>query len=696
MSVARTVIALVASLLLLPSLVTGLAAQVEGETWTSPTYGFSVSWAGTDWDIDPAGTLTATGPERLDRVHLLNGVSSLYFEGATRYGGDLSSCVAEEANLLAQESGVSQIRPYRDRDGVQLIADGPNSSAAAFSLTLEVAGQEVELVDYVECRTLIPEEAVLIVTLVTEPAVFESELAAAQAVIDTIAQAADAPVDPLAAYGGWLAAAQSQPSIAGPISGGLAFGPETLAVERAGVDTVDFYARAEFTNPESAQEPWDFGMGFRDSGGEEQLRLVVDSEGTWFLKDGLGAVIANGTVVDVDTSAAGSNIVEIVAVGGAGYFAFNERLVSELDLSARLDGGDVFVGAGFFTEDATAQGATAYNGFEVWSLSGLDPADALAPRVAIDAENFAGIVETATAESPLAEPASGELVQAVGSATVMPIGVDVEDFVARVVFVNPSAASERPWDFGIAFREQENGDHYRLTIASDGSWEFQIGVQADFAGGTVSPLNLEGGELNTLEVIVAGDSAGFAVNGAFVSALDASRIDGASDVWIGAGFHQASAIDGEVTRFEDATVWPLMAAQLPVAPATPVAATPVAATPVAGAIESGQEIALRLEEREGSGIDALAVLSETAGRTLISVVARDAAGGEVVVVHEGTCEDALTLPAFLLDDLDATGRGETTIAAPLSELTSGAYAIAIHRGAEAYEEVVACGEIPGA
>ena len=148
-------------------------AQVEGDSWTSPTYGFSISWAGTEWQPDPAGTLTAVGPERLDRIHLLNGVSSLYFEGATRYQGDLPACVAEEANLLAQETGVSEIRPYRDEEGVQLIADGPDSSAAAFTLTLSVGEQEVELVDYVECRTLIPGQAVLIITLVTEPAVFD-------------------------------------------------------------------------------------------------------------------------------------------------------------------------------------------------------------------------------------------------------------------------------------------------------------------------------------------------------------------------------------------------------------------------------------------------------------------------------------------------------------------------------------------
>jgi hypothetical protein len=702
----RSLSALVVAVLLLTSAAAGILAQIEGETWTSPTYGFSVSWAGTEWQPDPAGTLTAVGPERLDRIHLLNGVSSLYFEGATRYQGDLTACVAEEANLLAQETGVSEIRPYRDEEGVQLVADGPNSSAAAFTLTLSIGDQEVELVDYVECRTLIPGQAVLIITLVTEPPVFDQELAAAQTVIDTVVLSEEPPLDPLAAYGGWLAAAQERPSVAGPLSGELTFGPGSLGVERAGVEAPDFYARAEFANPEPAREMWDIGIGFRDSGGEEQLRLVVDAEGTWFLKDGLGAVITGGSVVDFNTNPTGSNTIELVAAGDAGYFAFNERLVSELDLSARRDGGEVFVGAGFFTEDAAEVGTVAFSEFEIWSLADLEPQAVIEPSIVVDTTTFPLLVAAATAEAPLAGPTSGDLVQAVGSATVMPIGVDVENFVARVEVINPSDATDRPWDFGIAFREQENGDHYRLTVASDGAWEYQIGLQADLAGGTVPALSFEEGGRNVLEVVVAGDSAGFSVNGVFVSELNASQLHGASDVWVGSGFRQANAFDDEVTRFEGFTVWSLETAEISVAPATPAAlatpvagATPVApapsaATPVAGAV-GDQEIALRLSERNESLIDALAILSARDGQMMITVAARDALGGEVVVIHEGTCDDGPTLPAFLLEDLDASGRSVTTIDAPLADLTSRAHSIAIRRSAENYEEVVACGDIPG-
>ena len=82
-------------------------------------------------------------------------------------------------------------------------------------------------------------------------------------------------------------------------------------------------------------------------------------------------MITGGSVVDFNTNPTGSNTIELVAAGDAGYFAFNERLVSELDLSARRDGGEVFVGAGFFTEDAAevAQSPSASSRSGRWQTS---------------------------------------------------------------------------------------------------------------------------------------------------------------------------------------------------------------------------------------------------------------------------------------------------------------------------------------
>jgi hypothetical protein len=107
-----------------------------------------------------------------------------------------------------------------------------------------------------------------------------------------------------------------------------------------------------------------------------------------------------------------------------------------------------------------------------------------------------------------------------------------------------------------------------------------------------------------------------------------------------------------------------------------------------------REIALRLGERDESRIDALAILTEREGQTTINIVARDASADEVVVVDEGTCDAAATVPAFLLGDFDATGRSVTTIDAPLADLSGSAHSIAIRRSAENYGDVVACGDIP--
>jgi hypothetical protein len=77
----------------------------------------------------------------------------------------------------------------------------------------------------------------------------------------------------------------------------------------------------------------------------------------------------------------------------------------------------------------------------------------------------------------------------------------------------------------------------------------------------------------------------------------------------------------------------------------------------------------------------------------VSVTARDAAGGEVVALYDGACDDSMTMPLFLLGSLDVGGVNETAIDAALRDLNDGEHAIAIHRSAED-NEVLACGDIP--
>lgn len=670
-------------MLLLGSQLAGARMQLSGDEWTSPTYGFSVSWAGTDWEPDANAMLTALGPEKLDRLHLINGVSSLYVEGATRYEGSLSACVETEAALLAQEGGVSNIRTFEDENGVPLIADGPNASSMAFQLTLDADGEALELVDYIQCRVLVPGESVLIITLVAEPDNVRDQMALAQPVIDSIVIPGGAN-NPLEVYGGLLAEAQNQPSLAGPRSGEVTFSPGELGVERLGINQADVYVRAQFAHPEPDDiELWDVGIGFRDQGADNQFRIIVDSDGRWFFKYGLDEVIAQGRVTDFEASAGGINTLEVVTKGDSGYFAFNERLVTELDLSASGSAGDVFVGSGFFDEDAKESGRLPFEDVEVWGVPAVVitpvPATPAPTRSAmLDGAGFASITDLAMTTPPVAGPAEGALSQEVGAASVTGAGVALEDFVAEASFVNPGTAGQ-PWDMGIAFREQPNGDHYRLTIASDGAWQYQIGTQAPLSGGMLPVVNFAPGAENTITLLVDGSNAAFAVNGFFVATLDASALTGASDVWVGSGFRRENVRPGASIGFRDFEVW-----ELPSAVGGMDSQTSLAPD------FAPERLPLRLHEVDHSGIDALGALTGNGDRVTLTVVTRDATGSEVAGLYSGNCLHLAEAPLQTLPPLDARGQTTVDMAQPLADFTATNHAVAL---IGARDTVVACGDI---
>jgi hypothetical protein len=679
----RTIL-VAAVMLLLGGNVAAARMQLSGDEWTSPTYGFSVSWAGTDWQPDANAMLTAVGPEKLDRLHLINGVSSLYVEGATRYEGSLPACVETEAALLAQEGGVSNIRPFEDEEGAALVADGPNVSSRAFQLTLDAGGEDLELVDYIECRVLVPGESVLIITLVAEPDNFRDQMTLAQPVIDSIVIPGGGQNNPLEVYGGLLEAAQSQPSLAGPRSGEVAFGPGELGVERLGVDEADVYVRAQFAHPEPDDiDLWDIGIGFRDTGDDNQFRVIVDSDGRWFFKFGLYDVIAQGRITDFDAAAGGVNTIEVVTQGDSGFFAFNERIVTELDLSKSDEAGEVFVGSGFFDEDAAVSGLLPFEDVEVWAV----PEDHATPVVAtpepststmLDGAGFASITKLAMTSPPVGGPADGDLEQQVGAATVAGAGVALEDFVAEVGFVNPDATGQ-PWDVGIAFREQPNGDHYRLTIASDGAWQYQIGTQAPLSGGVLPVVNFAPGAENSITLLVDGANAAFAVNGFFVATLDASALTGASDVWVGSGFRRTNVTAGAVTGYRDFEVWELPSA---------VGGMDAQAGTAPGAVP--ERLALRLHEVDHSGVDALGALTGDSVTVTLTVVARDATGDEVAGLFSGSCRNLAEAPLQTLPPLDARGQTTLELLQPLADFTATNHAVAL---IGARDTVVACGDI---
>ena len=169
---------------------------------------------------------------------------------------------------------------------------------------------------------------------------------------------------------------------AGPLSGKLLLKEDEIDYVLANVNLRDFYAHAVFTNPYPASEhPWDIGMGFRDPDPRVQraLRLVVNSDGEWFLSLGPDPFRVSGQGAQVKAGAGEQNEIDLVASGDTGYLSVNGHFVTAMDLSASDVHGDIWVSSGFFEETTRAGATTEFSDFRVWFLqateTGSEPVD---------------------------------------------------------------------------------------------------------------------------------------------------------------------------------------------------------------------------------------------------------------------------------------------------------------------------------
>ena len=175
---------------------------------------------------------------------------------------------------------------------------------------------------------------------------------------------------------GLVAEATASAADAGPFSGEILLKHDEIDYALANVHLRDFYAHAVFTNPYPASEhPWDIGIGFRDPDPRVQraLRLVVNSDGEWFLSVGPDPYRVSGQGAQIETGADGRNEIDLVATGDTGYLSVNGDYVATLDLSASEVRGDVWVSSGFFEENTLAGATTAYADFRVWFLQPAEP-----------------------------------------------------------------------------------------------------------------------------------------------------------------------------------------------------------------------------------------------------------------------------------------------------------------------------------
>ncbi len=326
--------------------------------------------------------------------------------------------------------------------------------------------------------------------------------------------------------------------IFGPESGEMPHEDDNL-IESVYADPspANFIMQTTFDNPSAANDnPWDFGLIFRQSDADDEMRLVIHSDGFWNLNERLGNddnFIQDGDIVEgLNLTANGRNTLLVAAFGEQGYFFLNGRYIATLDLSSRTQAGNLAIGTGFYSSSERVGATTAYSDFTVWP-----------------------------ATTPIFGPESGGMDHIDdGFVKNHMAEIDVYNFVATAELGNPYPTSTGPWDNGFAFRDLDTGEQFWFIIESSDDWSFidrQNNEDLFLDDGLVDKLDTSDGGSNQLRLIALNDRGYFFVNNLFIAQLDLSSRINSGSVSVVTAFFEGDEIEGNTTTFANFTVWQL-------------------------------------------------------------------------------------------------------------------------------------------
>lgn len=396
------------------------------------------------------------------------------------------------------------------------------------------------------------------------------------------APSAVAAQDDASRFAELLAARDASASLAGPLFGELVQDDGFSVTTGAGLSVEDFSARATFVNPATGTEtPWDFGFTFH-RGGEAAQQILIDSTGLWHYSPFPEGTLESGFVPDFDAAPGGANAVDLIVDGDSALLGVNGEFLTNIELPPAIPS-DVQIGGGYFTSTTVDGRAIPYRDFEVWALPGADipePTAAAEPTFAAepaptvspdDVAAFATILASQSQVEPLAGPFNANLTEEEGRIALSWADVELAGFHARATFSVPVTTSDIPWNAGFMFRASPAGT-MRVAVDSDGNWFFAVGAASPTAVGSVSGLVTDPGGANTLDLIVAHETAVLGVNGEFAAVIDLPNDTAAGDIAAGSAFFTDQTLPERVTPFSDFVVLPFDPDAVSVAEPLPAAA----------------------------------------------------------------------------------------------------------------------------
>ena len=161
--------------------------NVDGNVYTSPNFGYTLEWDEDVWEVDAEGQDTY-GPGR-DTLELFqtDRTSYIIVEGFEDYDGDAATCL--ETSIEEAIAAGEDREPLEDEDGEVIEDEDDGRAFAAFSFTVSSAADNevADRIAYVECRTLVDGESVVVFTHIgAADAYFDGDQEEALEVIDSL------------------------------------------------------------------------------------------------------------------------------------------------------------------------------------------------------------------------------------------------------------------------------------------------------------------------------------------------------------------------------------------------------------------------------------------------------------------------------------------------------------------------------
>lgn len=144
-------------------------SAVEGNSYTSPAFGYAVTW-NRDWSVSDE-----QNDADYNKLVLDNGTATVYFEGIVD-PSDLDTCVQQLVSSLEKTEGVSKVAQMENSDG-PIGGSEAGSSWAVYTLTYtNGTGDSIDFAEYIDCRPIVEGQSLLVITMLVPAADLQSQI----------------------------------------------------------------------------------------------------------------------------------------------------------------------------------------------------------------------------------------------------------------------------------------------------------------------------------------------------------------------------------------------------------------------------------------------------------------------------------------------------------------------------------------